>query len=307
MAKNRLRRVVIFALFRCVSFFIFIFPIKLGLWMGKGLGRWAFCALKKERSRTIDNLDTAFGDSKSIEEKKAIARQVFENMGKNLAEVAALSKFNRGNIDRYIACKGIEIVERFIRQGKGGIVLSAHFGNWELLAHYFAIKGYSVNVIARRVRMEQFERFLDRVRKHHGVNILYRDASANDVLAILKKNEFIGMMPDQDMDSVSGVFVDFFGKKAFTPNGPAILNFLTKVPIIPCVMVRKEFGHEIMIEEPLQLTSTGDREKDILENTQRYTKVIEGYIRRFPSQWVWFHERWKTRPVIAELTRKSLR
>jgi len=301
MAKKKLRRVVIFALFRVLSFFIFILPIRLGLWMGKGLGRWTFYALKKERAKALNNLDTAFGDSKSIEEKELIARQVFENLGKNLVEVVSLIKFNRGNIDRYIECRGFDEIQRLLDQGRGGIVLSAHFGNWELMAHYFAIKGYSVNVIARRVRMEQFERFLDRVRKHHGVNILYRDASARDVVALLKKNEFIGFMPDQDMDSVSGVFVDFFGRPAYTPNGPAILNFLTKVPIIPCFMVRKRFGHEIMIDKPVQLSSAGDRQKNILENTQRYTKVIEDYVRRYPSQWVWFHDRWKTHPEAAKL------
>jgi len=296
MAKKKPRRIVIYALFRVLSFFIFILPIKFGLRIGGCLGRSCFCVLKKTRKRALDNLDIAFAGSKSMEEKELIARGVFENLGKSFVEVISLAKFNRSNIDRYIACKGIETVEELIRQGKGGIVLSGHFGNWELMAHYFAIKGYKVNVVARRVRMEQVERFLARVRKRHGVNILYRDSSAKEVLLVLKRNEFIGMMPDQDMDSVSGVFVDFFGRKAHTPNGLAILNFLTKTPIIPCFMVRKGFGHEILIEKPIELGATGDREKDILENTQRYTKVIENYVRRFPAQWVWFHERWKTRP-----------
>ena len=296
MAKKKPHRIVIYALFRVLSFFVFILPIKFGLRIGGCLGWSCFCVLKKARKRALDNLDIAFASSKSVEEKGLIARGVFENLGKSFVEVISLAKFNKGNINRYIACKGIEAVEGLIRQGKGGIVLSGHFGNWELMAHYFAIKGYKVNVVARRVRMEQVERFLARVRKRHGVNILYRDSSAKEVLTVLRRNEFIGMMPDQDMRSVSGVFVDFFGRKAYTPNGPAVLNFLTKVPIIPCFMVRKGFGHEILIGNPIELAATGDREKDILENTQRYTKVIESYVRRFPAQWVWFHERWRTRP-----------
>lgn len=296
MAKFKPRRVVIFLFFRAIGVFIYLLPLRLGLRVGEGLGRLAFRILKKERRKALDHLDIAFGNSRSAKEKKIIARQVFENLGKNFVEIVSLPKFNRTNIDRYVGCKGLEIVESLIRQGKGGIVLSAHFGNWEFLAHYFAIKGYSVNVIARRVRMEHFERFLDGIRKRNRVNILYRDASAKDVIALLKKNEFVGMMPDQDMDSVSGVFVDFFGRLAYTPNGPAVLNLLTGVSIIPCFIVRKKFGHEIVIEEPLKLVKSGDREKDILENTQRCSKAIESYIRRFPSQWTWFHERWKTRP-----------
>jgi len=296
MAKTKPRHLVIFLLFRAIGFLIYLLPLGLGLRIGEHLGRLAFCALKKEREKALSHLDIAFGDTRTVEEKNIIARQVFENLGKNLVEVVSLAKFNRGNIDKYIGCKGLETIECLIEQGKGGIILSAHFGNWELMAHYFAIKGYKVNVIARRVRMEQFENFLKRVRKRHGVNVLYRDASAKDVTTLLNKNEFVGVMPDQDMDSISGVFVDFFGRKAYTPNGPAILNFLTKTPIIPCFMVRKAFGHEILIGRPVELSSTGDRHKDILENTRRYTKVTEDYIRRFPSQWVWFHERWKTQP-----------
>lgn len=295
MAKKQPRHIFIYVLFRVASFFIFILPLKVGLKVGQGLGRLAFYSLKKARSSALNNLDIAFGNTKSTKEKSLIAREVFENLGKNLVEVVSLAKFNKNNIDRYIGCRGFESIERLLKQGKGGIVLSGHFGNWELMAHYFGIKGYKVNVIARRMRMDQFENILARVRRRHGVNVIHRDASTKEVLTIIKRNEFIGMMPDQDMDSVSGVFVDFFGRKAYTPNGPAVLNFLTKLPIIPCFMARKGFGHEVMVDEPIELSVTGDRAEDILENTQRYTKVIEDYVRRFPSQWVWLHDRWKTK------------
>ena len=294
MAKRKPRRVVVYALFRIVSFFIYILPLRLGLKLGQCIGRIAFLFLKKQRRIALDNLEFSLCDP-SVQ-KPLIARQVFENLGKNFVEVMSLSKFNKANIDAYIKCNGFESIEELLKQGKGGIVLSAHFGNWELMAHYFALKGYKVNVVARRVRNNYFERFLGKVRKRHGVNILYRDASAKEVFAILKKNEFIGMMPDQDMTSVSGVFVDFFGRKAYTPNGPAVLNFLTGVPIIPCFMARKGFGHQILVGQPIELQKTGDRSKDILENTQRYTKVIEDHVRKFPSQWEWFHERWKSQP-----------
>jgi len=296
MARKKLRRYIVFLFFKLLSFYIFILPVNIGLCVGKGMGYLVFCILKKERGITLQNLDIAFGNGKTPLEKRLIARGVFKNLGKNFIEVISLPKFNKYNIGRYVKCRGLETIDRLIQKGKGGIVLSAHFGNWELLAHYFAIKGYKVNVIARRVRMEYFERLLDGIRKRNGVNILYRDASAKDILKLLKGSEFVGIMPDQDMDNVSGVFVDFFDRPAYTPDGPALLNILAGAPIIPCFIVRKEFGHEIFIEEPLKLNSTGDRDRDVLENTQICTNVIEDYIRRFPEQWVWFHERWKTQP-----------
>jgi KDO2-lipid IV(A) lauroyltransferase len=156
------------------------------------------------------------------------------------------------------------------------------------------MQGLPINVIARRVRIDGLEAFLAGIRKKNSVSVIYRDESAKELVDLLRNKKFVGIMPDQDMDSVSGVFVDFFGKSAWTPSGPAVLNLLTGAPIVPCFMVRRSYGHEFLIEDPVEAIKTGDKKKDILDNTQRYTKVIEGYIKRFPEHWVWFHDRWKT-------------
>jgi len=294
MAKKKPRRIIILWLFRILSFFIFLLPLRIGLVLGKYLGRCSYFVFKKEVRLALANLDLAFGDSKSLREKNVIVKELFENLGKNFIEIVNLIKFNKVNIDSYISCKGLDVIDNALKTGKGGIVISAHFGNWELMAHYFAIKGYRVNVIARHMREEVFEDFLKKIRKRHLVNVIYRDASAKEAVGLLRNNEFVGIMVDQDIDAVSGVFVDFFGKKAYTPDGPAVLNSLTGAPLIPCFIVRRDFGHEIFVEGPIELVDTLDRSRDIVENTQRYTKVVESYIRRFPSLWVWFHRRWKT-------------
>jgi Kdo2-lipid IVA lauroyltransferase/acyltransferase len=296
MAKDKPRRVALYLLVRVVCFFIYLLPLRVGLKIGQYIGLLAFRVLKKTRETALRNLDIAFGDRKSLKEKKLTVQKIFENLGKNFVEVISLPKFNKYNIDKYVICNNMKIAESVVRDGKGAIVLSAHLGNWELLAHYFAIKGFSVNVIARRVRMEYFERFLSGLRKRNKVNVLYRDASAKEVVTLLKKNEIVGIMPDQDIDSVSGVFVNFFGKPAYTPTGPAVLNLLTGSPVVPCFIVRKGRGHEIMLENPLELDTDGDRLRNIKVNTEKCAKIIEKYIRDFPDQWVWFHERWKTRP-----------
>ncbi|MFA5388648.1 MAG: lysophospholipid acyltransferase family protein [Candidatus Omnitrophota bacterium] len=295
MAKNKPRRVVIFLLFRLMSFIVLMLPSRIGLRLGQAFGVLGFYILKKERRKALENLDIAFGSSKSPAEKRNIVKKVFENLGKNLIEIAAISKFNKTNIDTYVSCRDIGVLRRFVEEKKGCIILSGHFGNWELLAHYLSMKGMPLSVIARRVRMEGFEAFLSGIRKKNNVNVIYRDASAREIITLLKNKEFIGIMPDQDMDSVSGVFVDFFGKKAWTPSGAAVLSVLTGAPIIPCFMVRRPHGHEFFIERPVELVNTGDRKKDITENTGRYTAVIEDYIRKYPDHWVWFHDRWKTK------------
>lgn len=295
MAKNRPRRVVIFLLFKFISFIVLALPAGIGLILGRIFGTLSFYILKKERKKAFENLDAAFGNSKSKAEKRSIAKKVFENLGKNFIEAVSIPKFNRNNINKYVSCKNIGVLRRFVREKKGAIILSAHFGNWELLAHYISMQGLPMNVIARRVRMDWLEAFLAGIRKKNNVNVIYRDASAKEIVDLLRNGEFVGIMPDQDMDSVSGVFVDFFGKSAWTPSGPAVLNLLTGVSIVPCFLARRSFGHEFLIEDPIELIKTGDRKKDIKENTQRYTKIIEDYIKRFPEHWVWFHDRWKTK------------
>ena len=295
MAKNRPRRVVIFLLFKFISFIVLALPVGIGLILGRIFGTLSFYILKKERKKAFENLDAAFGNTKSKAEKRSIAKKVFENLGKDLIEVISIQKFGRDNINRYISCRNIDILRRFVREKKGAIILSAHFGNWELLAHYLSMQGLPMNVIARRVRMGRLEAFLAGIRKKNNINVIYRDASAKEIVDLLRDGEFVGIMPDQDMDSVSGVFVDFFGKSAWTPSGPAVLNLLTGASIVPCFIVRKAFGHEAVIGNPIETVKTLDKRKDIMENTQRYTRVIEDYIRKYPEHWVWFHDRWKTR------------
>jgi Kdo2-lipid IVA lauroyltransferase/acyltransferase len=295
MAKNRPRRVVILLLFRLVSFIVLALPVRIGLMLGQAIGSLSFYIFKKDREKALRNLDIAFGHSKSEIEKRNIVKKVFENLGKNLIEVMSIPKLTRGSINKYVSCENIGILKRFAAENKGIIILSAHFGNWELLAHYISIQGLPINVIARRVRMDGLEAFLSGIRKKNNVNVIYRDASAKEIVDLLRNGKFVGIMPDQDMDSVSGVFVDFFGKSAWTPSGPAVLSFLTGVSIVPCFLVRRSFGHEFLIDTPVELVKTGDRKKDILENTRRYTSIIEDYIKRFPEHWVWFHDRWKTK------------
>jgi len=296
MAKNRPRRVVIFLLFTLASFIILVIPTGIGLILGQAFGCLCFYILRKERERALRNLDIAFGDSKNNIEKREITKKVFENLGKSVIEILSIPKFTKQGFKRYVYSRNIDKLKGFLQDGKAVIILSAHFGNWEFLAHYLAISGLPMNVIARRVRMEGLEAFLIRIRKQNSINILYRDASAKEIVDLLRDKKFVGIMPDQDMDSVSGVFVDFFGKSAWTPSGAAVLNFLTGAYIVPCFIVRRKFGHEVLIENPIETANTGDKRKDILENTQRYTMAIEDCIRKYPEQWVWFHDRWKTKP-----------
>lgn len=261
------------------------------------MGECAFFLANAQRRKAINNLRLAFGSEKSGREIRSIARGVFRNLGENLFEILNSSKFTSRNIDRYVRVKGLGIVEKVLSQKRGFIVLSAHFGNWELLAGYFGLKKYPVNVLARRLRYEKYDRWLNGLRSGMGVNVIMRDESAKTILKLLKEGQSIAILADQDISSLDGVFVDFFGRQAFTPTAPVALALATAVPIIPMFIVREKDGHTIYVEEPLELDITGNKDIDIKVNTQKWSKVIEFYIRKYPSQWVWIHERWKTEPA----------
>lgn len=293
--KHRLRRRYLYYLLKIASFISLLFPIKINKFLGRWMGECAFFLVPRYRKKALENLRFAFGSEKSEAEIRSLARAVFRNLGENLFEILCIPKFSPLNIDGYIKINGLEIVEKALSQKRGFIALSGHFGNWELLAGYFGIKGYPVNVLARRLRYEKFDNFINSLRRGMGVKVIYRDDSPKEILKILKDGQSLAILADQDISSVDGVFIDFFGHPAYTPTAPVALALATAVPIIPMFIVRERSGHRIYVEESLELEITGNKETDLRVNTQKWSKVEETYIRKYPSQWVWIHDRWKTK------------
>jgi len=153
-----------------------------------------------------------------------------------------------------------------------------------------------VNFIVRPVRSPRLEMMVNRSRESMGIKCISRGTSIKEALKCLKRNEILGILSDIDT-SVDGVFVDFFGRPAFTPRGPASIALRTGAALIPAFIIRqKDDAHKVVIEKALELEITGNQEEDVLINTARFTKIIESYIRKYPEQWIWIHKRWKTKP-----------
>jgi KDO2-lipid IV(A) lauroyltransferase len=174
--------------------------------------------------------------------------------------------------------------------------LTAHFDNWELLGASLALNGYPLNVVAREVRSEKLQQLVKAHREAVGMKVIYRGASLKSGLRCLKRNEILAILADVDTKS-DGVFVDFFGRLAYTPIGPVAIALKTQALIVPAFIIRQpDDSHRVVIEKPLKLQITGQKNIDIQVNTQLFTKVIESYVRRYPTQWIWMHPRFKTRP-----------
>jgi KDO2-lipid IV(A) lauroyltransferase len=170
-------------------------------------------------------------------------------------------------------------------------------GAWEVLAAYLATRlGKPFHAIGRRLYFDRYNDLLVRIRRSAGVETVYQDAGARPLLEVLRENGAIGILADQDVARLDGVFVDFFGRPAYTPTGPAALARASRAGLVPFLITWKGRRHRVHVLPEVEMIRTRDRRRDLVTNTQAWSCAIEDFIRRHPEQWVWFHRRWRTRP-----------
>ena len=294
MAKIKTRRYYIYYCIKIAFFLIGIIPRKISIFIADFLGRRAFFLLKKYREITISNLNSVF--SQDFIRNRRIAEDVFRNMAKTGADWIKLMSLKKEKLDLLVTgTQGLEHLDRALDRGNGVILLASHFGNWELLSIYLWAHGYSGAVIAKRLYFHKYTEFIERLRSRFGAYVFYRDESPKKLLKILKKGSILGILADQDVESVDGIFVDFFNKPALTPTAPVKLGMTTEATLVPSFMIRNpDNTYKLVIDKPIILENTGDKEGDVRRYTQEWTKVLEKYIRKYPEQWVWMHRRWKS-------------
>jgi Kdo2-lipid IVA lauroyltransferase/acyltransferase len=265
---------------------------------GARLGALAMSLDRFNRRIAMRNLEIAFPE-RSVPERTRILRETYINWGRTLAEWMHFSSLDRSNIERYATYRGLENWERGIElsKGRGGLILTGHFGNWELLILAHSIYGHRVAIVHRPLRNPLIDAALCAARNRFGNRIVPRKGAGREVLRLLRQNWVVGM--PLDLDVRKGVFVDFFSLKASTSDGLARLAMATGAPVVPVFAVRDGTSSRHFLEcmEPIEAIRSADREESIVLNTQRYTKTIEEMVRRYPDHWNWIHRRWKTRPA----------
>lgn len=274
-------------------------PLRVAQAIGTMIGYFAYAALRPYRELTKTHLRQAFGPQLSADTCRRISRRAFVNLGKTIMEWFVIDRLTPSQIQRIVTVQGVEHLQRALALGRGVIGVSAHFGNWEMLPIAIARLGIvEGGVLARQLRYPEYQEFLWGMRQRKGV-MTYERGSLREVAHVLRQNKIIGILPDQDTDSLDGVFVDFFDQPAYTPVGPAALAMLTGAPILPCFVVRQGWKFRIVIEEPVTVARTGDRIRDLAALTQAWSRIVESYIRCYPDHWAWMHRRWKTQPTAA--------
>jgi KDO2-lipid IV(A) lauroyltransferase len=225
-------------------------------------------------------------------------KKVFCLESKNFFELINFPRMNSNFIKSIAFVEKIDTIQESFKKGKGILFASAHTGNWEIAAAAMAERGIPLNVIAKKIYIDGLNNMLVGYRNSKNVKVILRESSDSGIklLRALKRGETIAMLIDQDVD-VPGVFVDFFGQKAWTPSGLAVLALKTSADAYVVFDQRiDDYRHKTVVNGPININKTGNFEKDIKSLTQEVTSILEEHIKKYPEQWVWFHDRWKTKP-----------
>lgn len=284
----------------CFLWALNLIPLSWRIFFFEKLGRFLYALDDRHRRIALRNLALAFPE-KGIKEREAIARSAFTNLGRVAAEFTFTPRLSERNIGRYVSFEGLENFHRAREKGKGVIFLTAHYGNWEWMAAAFPLfSGHPSYVVFRPMDSRFLDGVVQRLRTSTGNRSIPKQKAMGQILRLLKGGKTVGILLDQNMAWQEGVFVDFFGEEACTNTGMALLALKTGAAVLPVFNLRGKDGrYRAIIEPEIPLIRTTNKDADVLQNTQLFTRVIERYIRDDPDHWLWVHQRWKTRPWQA--------
>ena len=274
-----------------------VLPQPLARSFASGMMRIFYALLPRLRKTAEVNLRIAFPEW-SDDQRKKVVRGMLRNLGWMAAEFVRLPKYTKENIEQILVLDGHENFLEGQRRGKGVLYLTGHIGAWELSSFAHALYGFPLHYMARRIDNHRIDALVNSYRRLTGNRPIFKNESARVMLKVLKEAGTVGILADQNTMPGEAVFVDFFGKQASTTTGIARVALHTDAAVVPGYAVWDESlgKYRLRFEPPVELIRTGDMERDVVENTQKFTKVIEHIIRKYPDQWVWVHGRWNTRP-----------
>ena len=289
-----LRRAAVYGMVVMLIWIARSLPRRLGLMLFGFAGVLSYLLHADSRRKTLSNISHVFDGEYSGRRKWLLGMRTFRNLGRNVFDALRIPYTRTEKLLGLVTIDGEEILRRGMSEGKGVIVPTGHIGNWELLAAYLAVKGYPVSVVAKSLKDPRLNQLLLRSRESVGIQNIDRSSGGHKVLRALREGRILGILMDQDT-SVKGMFTDFLGKNAFTPTGPAELAVRTAAPLIPIRLVMtSDKRYNINVGQPLEAPGDIGEDKSIEMLTRLCNVYLENQIRKYPAQWVWMHERWKS-------------
>jgi KDO2-lipid IV(A) lauroyltransferase len=291
---------LVFAVVRAAMGILAALPLAVALRVAAGVALVAYACAPGLRRVGLTNLAIAFPDRPPAERRR-ILRTSMANLGRMVAELAHLTRLTDDDLRRMVVFENEAWWAENVGAPRdtGGLILSGHFGNWELLVFAHGMRGFPVSMVHRAIANPLVDRWLNTLRARAGTRLVRKRHAAGGVLKALHDHELLVLPFDQNSTRGLGVFVDFFGKPASTNSGIARLALRSGAPVVPVFIVRegRSARHRVHVLPIMYVRRTGDFESDVIRITQELSDLFEAMVRRHPEQWLWVHKRWKTRPL----------
>lgn len=285
----------------CVLYFLFLVarPLPRGFLLaaGRGLGTFVWAVVRFRREVVLDNLRHAFGGEMSEPEIKALARSFYRNLGMTLMEFLSFPSLKKDDFCELVDVRGMEHFTGIVDQGGGALLVSGHFGNWELMGARVAAEGQPVSFIVKEQTNARVDRMQNDIRHRAGIGTIRSGGtSIREMIRALRRRELIGLVGDQDAGP-EGYFTNFLGRPASVFRGTAYFAWKLKVPIVTGFIFRQPDGrHVVEVDPPFAPEPDWDEETAVARLTEIHVSRLEAAIRKAPDQYFWLHRRWKTRP-----------
>jgi KDO2-lipid IV(A) lauroyltransferase len=296
--QKRIKYAAIYWFVRFLIFLSNLFPRGLWLRICGILGVLGYRLFPKEREKTIRHLTLAFGKELPPAEIGKMSKDVFRMVGVNGGEILRANTIRTlTDLERILVTHGYDNFERAFAKGKGVVFVTCHVGAFEIQVANMTLRKLTPLIVGTPLKDPRLNELLFSFRSAHGGIAVERGKEGMKLVKTLLQGGTVALLIDQDT-KVKSRFVNFFGTPASTPAGAAMLALKTKAAVVPTyIHYNEEDGKQHMYLFPeLPLITTGNEEDDLVANTQVYTSFIEDAIRKHPTQWVWMHERWKTKP-----------
>ena len=283
-------------------FYYFVYRLGeiIALYLPSGFVRWLsiriadifYIIARKNREALKANLQVIL-KQKDKNRINYYSRWIFRNFARSVVEFFRFSKVDAQFLKRFVKIEGIKYFDQALALGKGVIAITAHIGNWELSGAVVSLLGYRLNVVALPHKNRLVDSFFTDKRRAKGIKVIPMGSSIKESFSVLAKNQMLVLAGDRDF-SGNGIKVDFFNKPAFMPKGIAVLSLRFGSPIVPAFLIRNNDNtFKLTVEEPIIYKPTGKRKQDLKNLTQKYVRVMETYIGRFPEQWSVFGKVWE--------------
>lgn len=295
--RRSVRYPLLYGLIKTMVFISGIVPRSAWIRFCGALGRLVYYFTANSRKRVQKHLTMVYGKEKTPAEIHQLSKDVFKMLGRNTGDL--IQAFNVNTLEAYQkirVIKGAEYLENAYNKGKGVVLLTAHLGPFEYIGTELSVRGYKPLIVGTKLKDDRLNNMLQGQRNKLGATLVERGKDTLKLVKNLKMGGTMIILNDQDT-KVKSVFIDFLGIPAATPIGPTIMAMKTGALVVPMFThLRDDFKLQVDCYPEIEMVNTGNEEQDVITNTQRLSEACEQQIRKYPSQWVWMHERWKTKP-----------